>query len=174
MIEVTALEQRERRVDILLEGAAAKQTLPEREGVAFLQDAKEQEDDWFVLLDVPIRQPSFVAPGRADFPLRSCCFFIHFLPQVSYSEFSVSLLVASMPEYVEAYARESVSTLTEAEAVDPRRELVVEDAVVEKVEAEPPKQVIPDVLIGICSSQMCFYQINKRFILCSIVARVEI
>lgn len=170
MIEVTALEQRERRVDILVEGADAKQTLPEREGVG----GKEREDGWFVLLDVPIRQPSFVAPGRADFPLRSCCFFIHFLPQVSYSEFSVSVLVASMAEYVEVYARESVSALTEAEAVDPRRELVVEDAFVEKVEAEPPKQVIPDVPLGICSSQMCFYQINKRFIFCLIVARVEI
>lgn len=93
---------------------------------------------------------------------------------MSYSEFSVSLLVASMAEYVEVYTRESVSALTEAEAVDPRRELVVEDAVVEKVEAEAPKQVIPDVSIGICSSQMCFYKINKRFILCFIVARVEI
>lgn len=158
----------------MVEGADAKQMLPEREGVALLQDVKEREDDWCVLLDVPIRQPSFVAPGRADFPLRSCCFFIHFLPQVSYSEFSVSLLVASMAEYVEVYTRESVSALTEAEAVDPRRELVVEDAVVEKVEAVAPKQVIPDVPIGICSSQMCFYKINKRFILCFIVAGVEI
>lgn len=158
----------------MVEGADAKQMLPEREGVPLLQDVKEREDDWFVLLDVPIRQPSFVAPGRADFPLRSCCFFIHFLPQVSYSEFSVSLLVASMAEYVDVYTRESVSALTEAEAVDPRRELVVEDAVVEKVEAEAPKQVIPDVPIGICSSQMCFYKINQRFILCFTVARVEI
>ncbi|KAL3980882.1 ubiquitin carboxyl-terminal hydrolase 5/13 [Sarotherodon galilaeus] len=126
MIEVTALEQRERRVDILVEGADAKQTLPEREGVALLQDAKEREDDWFVPLDVPIRQPSFVAP-------------------------------ASMAEYVEVYARESVSALTEAEAVDPRRELVVEDAVVEKVEAEPPKQVIPDVPLVSVSMQTKIY-----------------
>lgn len=158
----------------MVEGADAKQMLPEREGVALLQDVKEREDDWFVLLDVPIRQPSFVAPGRADFPLRSCCFFIHFLPQVSYSEFSVSLLVASMAEYVEVYTRESVSALTEAEAVDSRRELVVEDAAVEKVEAVAPKQGIPDVPISICSSQMCFYKINKRFIFCFIVAGVEI
>lgn len=73
---MTALEQRERRVDILVEGADAKQMLPEREGVALLQDVKEREDDWFVLLDVPIRQPSFVAPGRADFPL---LLFLHSL-----------------------------------------------------------------------------------------------
>uniref|UniRef100_I3J3T2 Protein 4.1 n=1 Tax=Oreochromis niloticus TaxID=8128 RepID=I3J3T2_ORENI len=122
MIEVTALEQRERRVDILVEGADAKQTLPEREGVG----GKEREDGWFVLLDVPIRQPSFVAP-------------------------------ASMAEYVEVYARESVSALTEAEAVDPRRELVVEDAFVEKVEAEPPKQVIPDVPLVSVSMQTKIY-----------------
>ncbi|XP_031595096.1 uncharacterized protein LOC116319802 isoform X8 [Oreochromis aureus] len=122
MIEVTALEQRERRVDILVEGADAKQTLPEREGVG----GKEREDGWFVLLDVPITQPSFVAP-------------------------------ASMAEYVEVYARESVSALTEAEAVDPRRELVVEDAFVEKVEAEPPKQVIPDVPLVSVSMQTKIY-----------------
>ncbi|XP_035768188.1 uncharacterized protein LOC102777766 isoform X4 [Neolamprologus brichardi] len=126
LIEVTALEQRERRVDILVEGADAKQMLPEREGVALLQDVKEREDDWFVLLDVPIRQPSFVAP-------------------------------ASTAEYVEVYTRESVSALTEAEAVDPRRELVVEDAVVEKVEAEAPKQVIPDVPIVSMSTQTKIY-----------------
>ncbi|XP_039885468.1 uncharacterized protein LOC120732150 isoform X6 [Simochromis diagramma] len=126
LIEVTALEQRERRFDILVEGADAKQMLPEREGVALLQDVKEREDDWCVLLDVPIRQPSFVAP-------------------------------ASMAEYVEVYTRESVSALTEAEAVDPRRELVVEDAVVEKVEAVAPKQVIPDVPIVSMSMQTKIY-----------------
>ncbi|XP_042079715.1 band 4.1-like protein 2 isoform X10 [Haplochromis burtoni] len=126
LIEVTALEQRERRFDILVEGADAKQMLPEREGVALLQDVKEREDDWFVLLDVPIRQPSFVAP-------------------------------ASMAEYVEVYTRESVSALTEAEAVDSRRELVVEDAVMEKVEAVAPKQGIPDVPIVSMSMQTKIY-----------------
>nr|XP_012780117.1 uncharacterized protein LOC101474537 isoform X6 [Maylandia zebra] len=138
LIEVTALEQRERRVDILVEGADAKQMLPEREGVALLQDVKEREDDWFVLLDVPIRQPSFVAP-------------------------------ASMAEYVEVYTRESVSALTEAEAVDSRRELVVEDAAVEKVEAVAPKQVsmsmqtkiYPDVSTEVKSIEQRLLQIDQ-------------
>lgn len=62
----------------MVEGADAKQMLPEREGVALLQDVKEREDDWFVLLDVPIRQPSFVAPGRADFST-ALLLFLHSL-----------------------------------------------------------------------------------------------
>ncbi|XP_030605420.1 titin-like isoform X3 [Archocentrus centrarchus] len=109
LIEGTAVEQKERRVDLLVEDA--KQMLTEKQVVA--QTVRER-DDWFLLLDVPVREPSFVPP------------------------------VVSMAEYVEAYPKESISALTEAEAVDFRRELVVEDAEMEKKEAKPPKQVIPE------------------------------
>lgn len=66
-----------------------------------------------------------------------------------------------MAEYVEAYPRERVSALTEAEAVGSRRELVVEDAEMEKEEAKPRKQLIPEqtsyVPLGTCSLQLFFF-----------------
>lgn len=75
LIEVTAVEQKERRVEILVEDADAKQMLIEKEVVA--QGVREREDDWFLLLDVPVREPSFVA-GTAHFPSRSSCFLVLF------------------------------------------------------------------------------------------------
>ncbi|XP_068999114.1 uncharacterized protein [Embiotoca jacksoni] len=57
-----AVEQREKRAEVLIEDTAVRQMLSENQPVALPQGVKETEDDWFVLLDVPIREPSFVPP----------------------------------------------------------------------------------------------------------------
>ncbi|KAM9722962.1 uncharacterized protein ACNS7B_018509 isoform 8-T10 [Menidia menidia] len=49
--EVTVVEQREKRAEVLLEDTEIKQMPVER------------EDDWFVLLDVAVREPSYAPPA---------------------------------------------------------------------------------------------------------------
>lgn len=71
-IEMTAVEQREKRVEVVVEDTEIKQELSEMQVVTLSQAAKEIEDDWFVLLDVPIREPSSVPAGTANCLLHFC------------------------------------------------------------------------------------------------------
>lgn len=67
LVEITPVERREKRVEIVVEDLEIKQVLSEKQVAALPQAMRELEDDWFVLLDVPTREPSFVPPGIADF-----------------------------------------------------------------------------------------------------------
>lgn len=69
LTEVATIEQREERVEVVVEDAEIKQELSEKQVEALPQALKEIEDDWFMLLDVTIREPSFVPPGMANFLL---------------------------------------------------------------------------------------------------------
>ncbi|XP_034731199.1 uncharacterized protein LOC117946871 isoform X6 [Etheostoma cragini] len=60
LVEITAIVQREKRVEIIAEDTDIK-VLGEKQ-VALPQAVREIEDDWFVLLDVPTREPSCVPP----------------------------------------------------------------------------------------------------------------
>ncbi|XP_039662860.1 titin-like isoform X2 [Perca fluviatilis] len=61
LVEITTIEQREKRVEILAEDREIK-VLSEKQVIALPQAVREIEDDWFVLLDVPTREPSYVPP----------------------------------------------------------------------------------------------------------------
>lgn len=67
-VAITAVERREKRVEAVVEDTEIKQVLSEKQVVALPQAVREIEDDWFVLLDVPTREPSFVPPGIVEFP----------------------------------------------------------------------------------------------------------
>ncbi|XP_051813077.1 uncharacterized protein LOC110969054 isoform X3 [Acanthochromis polyacanthus] len=62
LIEATAVQQREKRAEIVVREAEIQQKPSEKQVVAPLQNVKAREDDWFVLLDVPIRESAFEPP----------------------------------------------------------------------------------------------------------------
>lgn len=68
LVEITAVDRREKRVEVVIEDTDIKRVLSEKQVVALPQAVREIEDDWFVLLDVPTREPSFVPPGIVEFP----------------------------------------------------------------------------------------------------------
>ncbi|XP_029360050.1 titin homolog isoform X2 [Echeneis naucrates] len=61
-IQVGSIEQREKRLEVVVEDKEMKQELVEKRVLALPQAVREVEDDWFVLLDLPIREPAFVPP----------------------------------------------------------------------------------------------------------------
>ncbi|KAG7475563.1 titin isoform X12 [Solea senegalensis] len=61
LTEITAIEQRDKRVEILEEDTEMKEQWSEQT-VALPQAEREIDDDWFVLLDVSIRETRFVPP----------------------------------------------------------------------------------------------------------------
>lgn len=67
VIQVATVEQREKRVAVVVEDAEVKQELIKKRVTAVPQVVREIEDDWFILLDLPIRQPTYVPPGITDF-----------------------------------------------------------------------------------------------------------
>lgn len=77
--EITTVEQTEKRAEVVVEVTKMKQVLSEKQVVALPQAEREIEDDWFWLLDVPIREPTFVPPGNLDFPINHCKFILSFL-----------------------------------------------------------------------------------------------
>ncbi len=68
LVEITAVEQREKRVEVVVEDTEIKQVLIEKQVIALPQAVREIEDDWFVLLDVPTRRPAFVPAGTVAYP----------------------------------------------------------------------------------------------------------
>ncbi|KAK2910358.1 hypothetical protein Q8A73_008073 [Channa argus] len=62
LIEMTAVEQRVKTVELGEEDTNIKPELSDRKVVVLLQSVKEMEDDWFVLLDVPIKETSLMPP----------------------------------------------------------------------------------------------------------------
>lgn len=123
MIEV-ALEQGEKRVEVL--------EIIKMQSVT-TQGVREIEDDWFVLLDVPIRAPSYVPPGIADDPSFSFTLRLFFwCPSICFICF-----IVSMAEY-QVYQKEAISTVIAAE--ESRRESVVDK--MQKEDKKPPKKVL--------------------------------
>ncbi|XP_070821751.1 uncharacterized protein [Chaetodon trifascialis] len=59
-VEMATVEWRERRIEVVVEDTEVK--LREKEVVGVPQAVRETDDDWFVLLDAPTREPSFVPP----------------------------------------------------------------------------------------------------------------
>ncbi|KAG8010144.1 Protein 4.1 [Nibea albiflora] len=110
LAETTTVSRREKRVVFVID-TEMKQVPSEKRAVALPQAVRETEDDWFVLLDVPAREPSYVPP-------------------------------VTKAEYVQVYPEESISTVTET-IRESRKEVVVEEVVMQKEEKKLPKQIIP-------------------------------
>uniref|UniRef100_A0A3Q3IH89 SAB domain-containing protein n=1 Tax=Monopterus albus TaxID=43700 RepID=A0A3Q3IH89_MONAL len=111
VVEITAVERRERRVEVVIEDGEIKPELREKQVVALPQAVKEREEDWFVLLDVPIREPAFVPP-------------------------------VAMAKYVQLYPEVKISTAVETVAIESKKEVVVEETMVQREEKKPPVQII--------------------------------
>lgn len=69
VVEMT-MGQKERL--IVIEDVKIKQELSEKQVVAPSQASKAIEDDWFVLLDASIREPSFIPSGTNKFTIDIC------------------------------------------------------------------------------------------------------
>ena len=69
LVEITTIEQRETPVEVLVEDAQIKQELSETGIVARPQAVKEIEDDWCILLNVPIREAAVVPQGICQLSL---------------------------------------------------------------------------------------------------------
>ncbi|XP_042281134.1 titin-like isoform X2 [Thunnus maccoyii] len=116
VVAITAVEQREKIVEDVVEEREVKQK--QEQVIALPKAVKEIEDDWFVLLDAPTREPSFVPP-------------------------------VTMAEYVQVYSEERISTVVETVAVvESRKEVVIEEIMVQKEEKKVPKQIIPEQQIS--------------------------
>lgn len=75
LVKVRTAEQREDRLESVVEEAERKPLLQEQQEVVLLQSERNIDDDWFVLLDVPIREASYVPPGiYAHYRLFFCRF----------------------------------------------------------------------------------------------------
>lgn len=66
LADITTVEQREKRVEVVIEDTDIKQELIDKRVVTLPQAVK---DDWFVLLDVPITESSPVPPGTGNYLL---------------------------------------------------------------------------------------------------------
>ncbi|XP_029307448.1 uncharacterized protein LOC115021278 isoform X4 [Cottoperca gobio] len=123
LVEITTIERREKRVMVVVEDSEINQVLSEKQ-VALPQI----EDDWFVLLDVSTREPSYVPP-------------------------------VTMAEYIQVHPEESVSTVAETITVESRKEVVVEEIVVQKEDrgrqkvSEPVRETayVPPVSLAVPS-----------------------
>ncbi|XP_070767718.1 uncharacterized protein [Enoplosus armatus] len=136
LVEVTTTERREKRAEIVVEDTEMKQVLSEKQVVALPQAVREIEDDWFVLLDVPTREPSFVPP-------------------------------VTTAEYVQVYPEESISAVAETVTVESRKEVVVEETVVQKDDKRLPKQIISEQKI----SQPVTERDDDWFVLLDVIPR---
>lgn len=63
VVEAMTTEQREKKVEVVVEDTEVKQIVSEKQAVSLVPGVREIDDDWFVLLDVARREPSFVPPG---------------------------------------------------------------------------------------------------------------
>ncbi|XP_029927918.1 titin-like isoform X2 [Myripristis murdjan] len=120
LVEITTVELREKRMEVVVEDIEMKQDLsPKQEMVPPPPPppVRERDDDWFVLLDVPPRISTFVPPVTRE-------------------------------EYVQVYPEESVSAVVEVKT-ETRQEVIVEEIMVQKGEVKrqitPQQQISPPV-----------------------------
>ncbi|XP_062254580.1 uncharacterized protein LOC133964485 isoform X4 [Platichthys flesus] len=114
LVEITTTEQMETRVEVVVEDAQIKQEPCETGIVARPQAVKAIEDDWFILLNVPIREAAFV-------------------PQVT---------------MLQVYPEESISAVAEMMADETKKEVVIEDVVMQMEERKLPMQLISELKIS--------------------------
>lgn len=63
LVKVGTVEQREERLESVVEEAERKLWLQELQEAVVLPSERNVDDDWFVLLDVPIREAYYAPPG---------------------------------------------------------------------------------------------------------------
>ncbi|XP_056262038.1 uncharacterized protein LOC130188025 isoform X4 [Pseudoliparis swirei] len=102
LVRIAADEEGEKRVEIMAADTEIQHVPSEKRVVAPPQAVGGREDDWFVLLDVPTREPSYVPP------------------------------VVTMAEYVQVCPEGSISTVAETITIESRTEVIVEEVVVHK------------------------------------------
>lgn len=143
LIEIATVELRGKRSEVVVDNTDVKQ-VPGEKQVALPQAGKPREDDWFGLLDVPIREPAFVPQGIANFPLYAFSapqqrglFFHHKCPTVVVHSFSVT--------FDQVYPGRSFSGETETTAVESKKDFVIDSIVVQKEEKKHGVQIIPEL-----------------------------
>ncbi|XP_032374153.1 uncharacterized protein LOC116690995 isoform X6 [Etheostoma spectabile] len=92
LVEITAIVRREKRVEIMAEDTDIT-VLGEKQVVALPHAVREIEDDWFVLLDVPTREPSYVPPV-------TMVEYVQIYPEESVSTVAEAMTVQSSKEAV--------------------------------------------------------------------------
>ncbi|XP_078109293.1 uncharacterized protein LOC144519766 isoform X4 [Sander vitreus] len=92
LVEITTIERREKRVEIMAEDTEIK-VLSEKQVVALPQAVRAIEDDWFVLLDVPTRESSYVPPV-------TMVEYVQVYPEESVSTVAETITVESRKEAV--------------------------------------------------------------------------
>ncbi|XP_054478342.1 LOW QUALITY PROTEIN: uncharacterized protein LOC129110178 [Anoplopoma fimbria] len=90
---ITADEEGEQRVEIMAADTEIKQVLSEKQVVTLPQAVREIEDDWFVLLDVPTREPSYVPPV-------TMAEYVQVYPEESISTVAETVTVESREEVI--------------------------------------------------------------------------
>lgn len=140
LVETTTIERIEKRVEVVVATTEIKKYLSEKQEVVLPQAVREIEDDWFVLLDVATREPSFVPPGIVGFPYSPYKLILQFLMSHN-TLFCLSLV--TMGDYAQVYHEEQIATVvetippttaTEAITVESRKEVVIEEIVVRKLD----------------------------------------
>ncbi|XP_036930180.1 titin-like isoform X4 [Acanthopagrus latus] len=127
LVETTTIERIEKRVEVVVATTEKEKDLSEKQEVVLPQAVREIEDDWFVLLDVAARESSFVPPvTTGDYA------------QV-YREERIATVVETTP----------TTTATEAITVESRKEVVVEEIVVRKVDKKFPTLIISEQKVSL-------------------------
>ncbi|XP_075964993.1 uncharacterized protein LOC142969175 isoform X11 [Anarhichas minor] len=91
LVRIAADEEGEKRVESMAADTEIKRVLSEV--VALPQAAREIEDDWFVLLDVPTREPSYVPPV-------TMAEYVQVYPEESTSTVAETITIESREEVV--------------------------------------------------------------------------
>lgn len=137
-------------MEVVVATTEIKKDLSEKQEVVLPQAVREIEDDWFVLLDVVTREPSFVPPGIVGFPYSLYKLILQFLMSHN-TLFCLSLV--TMGDYAQVYREERIATVVEtippttameAITVESRKEVVIEEVVVRKVDKKFPTLIISE------------------------------
>ncbi|KAM8734767.1 uncharacterized protein AB9X84_023470 isoform 12-T13 [Acanthopagrus schlegelii] len=127
LVETTTIERIEKRVEVVVATTEKEKDLSEKQEVVLPQAVREIEDNWFVLLDVAARESSFVPPvTMGDYA------------QV-YREERIATVVETTP----------TTTATEAITVESRKEVVIEEIVVQKVDKKFPTLIISEQKVSL-------------------------
>ncbi|XP_045901680.1 uncharacterized protein LOC123968783 isoform X1 [Micropterus dolomieu] len=132
LVEVTTIEWREKRVEVVVAGTEITEIQSEKQVVAVSQALREIEDNWFVLLDVPAREPSFVPVTMAE--------YVQVYPEES---------ISTMAETITVESRKKVGveeTVVWKEDKELPKQIIPEQKMSQPVrERVIPFEIIPDV-----------------------------
>lgn len=125
LVESATIELREESADVAVGETEVKEVLRETQVVFVPQAERQIEDDWFVLLDVPPRESSFVPPGIESSSPYRLILIVCGGSVLQY--FSLCLTLVAMAEFAQVYPEDSISTVAETIALASRSEVVVEE-----------------------------------------------